>query len=135
MTAHTTRAVATAAGVGLFGVPAVIELVRLLTRPYAWPGFAGALDWVISAIAIALWVASAVAIATRSRELLVMIPLGTLALVTYGLFGTISGSYFGLVYIAFGAAAAIVSKMALAGRSSTSSQPAPPRTPGEPDAA
>lgn len=116
---RTTRAVATAAGVLLFGVASAVELVRVLTRPHTWPGFIGDIDWVISAIVIALWVSSAFAIAAKLRSLLVMIPLGIFALVMYGLFGTISGSSFGLVYVAFGVAAPLVGWMAFAGRPAT----------------
>lgn len=132
-TDRTARRIGRGAGTLLFLGAAVVEIVRIGTRRTPWPGFNAANDWVIGAVAVILWVASGYALAVAKRDLIVVMSFGVLALLTYGLLGTIGQSYFGIFYLAIGAAMPLLARLAFGGalalRSTTN---APPRARGGP---
>jgi len=130
-----TREVAGIVGAILFGGASVIELVRVAIEKVPWPGFNVALDWAITLIAIAIWLPSAVVLATRSRQHRVLAIVGAFTLFCYGLLGTMGRSIFGVVYIAFGAVMPIVERLAFGGKVSlgagTETPPRPSSGPRE----
>lgn len=127
-----TRRLAGLAGATLFGAAAVMELVRMLTATYPWPGFNVRLNWIWSVVAVALWLGSAYVLAVRRRDSIVLAVLGAFALVNHGLLGTIGGSYFGVVYIAMGVVMVILERLAFGGRLTLGERWTPTRQPSAP---
>lgn len=112
----TTRRVAGLAGTVLFGAASVIELVRMSTLKFPWPGFTNRIDWVVSGIAIVLWSLSAIVLAIRSHRHGILAVLGVFALFAYGILGTAGGSRFGILYIVLAAALVVLERLAFRGK-------------------
>jgi hypothetical protein len=116
MSDEATREVAGVVGAVLFSAASVMELVRMLTLKIPWPGFTARVDWVISTIAIVLWIGSAYVLARRSRKHRLLAILGAFALFTYGLLGTVGRSRFGIVYVAFALFMPLLERLAFRGK-------------------
>jgi hypothetical protein len=111
-----TRQIAGLVGAVLFGAASIMELIRMATLKIPWPGFVSKLDWALGAIAIVFWIGSAWVLARRSRKHRVLAMAGAFALFSYGLLGTIAGSHFGIVYVAFGLIMPLIERLAFGGK-------------------
>lgn len=118
------------AGAAIFGAASVMEFVRLLTSP--WPGYISAFDWLISLIAIVLWLASVYVLALRRREHIVLAILGAFALLNQGLLNTIVGLPFGVVYVLFAGVLVILERLAFGGKLTLGTRWTPERQVSEP---
>jgi hypothetical protein len=113
---ETTREVAGLAGAVIFGAASLMELVRMLTLKIPWPGFTARIDWVISGLAILLWLGGAYTLARRSPKHKVLAFAGAFALLAYGLLGTMARSPFGIVYVAFAFLMPLIQWLAFRGK-------------------
>lgn len=130
-----TREVAGIVGAVIFGAASVLELVRMAVEKEPWPGFTRQLGWVMTLIAIVIWVPAAFALAKRSQKHRLLAITGAFALFCYGLLGTTARSAFGIVYVVFGVLMAVIERLAFGGKLTLGTRTAPPRrtTSGPPE--
>jgi hypothetical protein len=120
------------AGAVIFIAASIMELVRMTTTRFPWPGFNAALDWLITLISIVLWLGSAYALAARRREYVVFAIFGAFALLNQGLLGTIAGSPFGIIYVLLAVPMVILERLTFGGKLTLGTRWAPDRPISEP---
>ena len=113
---ESTRQIAGLTGAGLFGAASIMELVRMVVLKVPWPGFNSKVTWVLGGISVVLWLASAYVLARRTHRYRGLAIGGAFALFVYGILGTVGRSSFGMVYIAFALAMALLERLAFRGK-------------------
>ncbi len=121
-----TREIAGVVGAVLFGAATVMELVRMLILRRPFPGLDPNVDVVMTIIAIAFWVGSAIVLATGSRKHRLIPIIGAFVMLSHGLLGTVARSSAGVVFVLLGLMIPIVERLAFGGKLSLGSSTAPP---------
>ena len=124
-----TRRLAGWVGAIIFGAATVMELVRMFVLRISWPGLDENVDVVMTVLAIAFWVPSAVVLAKRTRKLRLIAFIGAFVLLSHGLLGTIARSTSGVIYVVLGLMIPVVERLAFGGKLGLGSATAPPPRP------
>lgn len=111
-----TREFAGFAGAVIFSAAAVSEFIRLQRNGAPWPGFTTETDWILSLLAIVLWIASAFVLGGRSRRHIIVAIAGAFSLFAFGLLGAIAGAKFGIFYVVLAVTLPVILRLAFGGR-------------------
>ena len=95
----------------------------------SWPGLDENVDIVMTVLAIALWVPSAVVLAKRTRTFRLVAFIGAFALLSHGLLGAIARSLSGVIFVVLGLMIPVVERLAFGGKLTLGTPTAPPPRP------